>query len=243
MIKYTTLLFLFSALYFTSFCQQDLEKQIVRDPVFTADIVDDIYGITYYEPLNLALNGDSTRMKQGYAVNGWIEDFYQSGQKIHRGFYIDGQLKIYKNYYPNGNVEREFTNIDNFRSKATLYYDNGNIKSQVKYIEGYPKLWIDYYKNGKMEYYEEYHRGLVYHIAKRSFYENGEPSSLFELTSKKKLTYSLEEYYKDGGIKLKGHLRYNKQNFDYQREGTWIYYNEDGSEEKEEKYKDGKLVK
>lgn len=223
------------------FSQQDLEEQMVREPEFTEAIVDEVYGITHYEPLNIALKGDSVRMKRGYAVNGWIEDFYTNGKMLHRGYYIEGQLKIYKNFYPNGKVERDFANIDNFRSKLTLYYSDGTLKSQVKYMEGYPKLWIDYHNNGKMEYYEEYHKGLMYHIAKRSYYENGQASSLMEMTHKKKLTYSLTEYYENGGIKTKGYLIYNKNIYDYQKTGTWVYYNTDGSESKEEKYVDGKL--
>lgn len=219
--------------------QQDLEKQIVKELAFTEDFVDETYGIIHYEPLNLALNGDSVRMKKGYAVNGWIEDFYTNGKMIHRGYYIEGQLKIYKNFYPNGSIEREFTNIDNFRSKLTKYYDNGVIKSQVKYIEGFPKLWIDYHTNGKMAYYEEYHKSLLYHIAKRSYFEDESPSSLLELESKKKLTYSLNEFYKGGANKLKGNLTYSKKVYDYQRVGNWIYYNTDGSQAKVEKYVDG----
>ncbi len=240
-ILLSTLFLLLIGLQF--WAQQDLEKQIVREPEYTESIVDDVYGITHYESLNIALNGDSVRMKQGYAVNGWIEDFYTSGKMLHRGYYIEGQLKIYKNFYPNGNIERDFANIDNFRSKLTVYYNDGTLKSQVKYIEGYAKLWIDYYDNGKMEYYEEYHKGLSYHIAKRSYYKNGQPSSLMELTHKKKLTYDFTEYYENGGLKTKGYLVYNKNVYDYQKAGTWVHYNTDGSESKEERYVDGQLKK
>ncbi len=221
--------------------QQNLEDQIAKEPVFTEDFVDETYGITHYEPLNLALNGDSVRMKRGYAVNGWIEDFYTNGKMIHRGYYVEGQLKIYKNFYPNGAIEREFTNIDNFRAKLTVYYDDGTIKSQVKYVEGSPKLWIDYYPNGKMKYYEEYNKRLMYHVAKRFYYEDETPSSLMELTHKRKLNYSFNEYYPGGGKKTKGNLIYNKDTYDYQRIGTWVYYNADGSQNREEKYVDGKV--
>lgn len=237
-----TTIFLF-ALILIGTSQQNLEDQLTKAPTYDQSIVDDVYGITLYEPLNISLDGDSVRMKRGYAVNGWIEDFYTDGKMLHRGYYIEGQLKIYKNFYPNGKLEREFANIDNFRSKSTLYYANGVIKSQVKYMEGFPKLWIDYHPNGKMEYYEEYHRNLTYHIAKRSYFNNEQASSLFELTHKRKLTYTLNEYYENGGNKLKGHLVYSKKSYDYERTGTWVYYNTDGSESKEEKYVDGKLKK
>lgn len=240
-ILLSTLLLL--TLTFLGYSQQNLEKQITKPPTYDESIVDEVYGIQLYEPLNLALKGDSVRMKKGYAVNGWIEDFYTNGKMLHRGYYIEGQLKIYKNFYPNGALEREFANIDNFRSKATMYYPDGTIKSQVKYMEGFPILWIDYHPNGKMEYYEEYNKKLTYHVAKRSYYSNEQPSALMELNNKKKLTYTVKEFYENGGVKEKGSLIYNKKSFDYERTGTWVYYNTDGSENKEEKYVDGKIKK
>ena len=72
-------------------------------------------------------------------------------------------------------------------------------------MEGFAKLWIDYHTNGKMEYYEEYHRSLEYHIAKRSYYENEQASSLMELTHKKKLTYSVNDFYENGSDASRDH--------------------------------------
>ena len=89
-----------------------------------------------YEPLNMVLAGDSVRMENGYAVNNWKEDFYDDGTLLHRGYYIDGQLKVYKNYYPNGQIEREFKNIDGFRSLQKKFYADGILKSEVKYMGG-----------------------------------------------------------------------------------------------------------
>ena len=61
------------------------------------------------------LHSDSTVLKKVYAVNGWKEDHYSTGELLHKGYYIEGQLKVYKNFYPNGNIERNFKAIDSFQ--------------------------------------------------------------------------------------------------------------------------------
>lgn len=221
---------------------QDLSSQVPTDKKYNKDIVDETYGIRMYEPLNVALGGDSVRMDaNGYAADGWREDFYTDGTMLHRGYYIEGQLKVYKNYYPNGQLEREFKSIDGFRSQVTLYYSDGTVKSTVKYMEGAPLIWTDYYPNGNMEYYEEYHKSFTYHIAKKSFYESGQAESLFILVNKKKLDYTQDDYYNSGAQKVKGTLRFDKKMYDYYRTGTWLYYDESGSVSKKETYQGGQL--
>src|SRR5689334_12695522 len=69
-------------------------------------VYDSTYGINIYEALNMNTGGDSTRNDvKGYALQGWMEDFYPDGKVLHKGYYIDGQLKAYKNFYPNGQLE------------------------------------------------------------------------------------------------------------------------------------------
>jgi len=225
-----------------AFAQEELDEQIPKKQVYTADIVDNVYGITLYEPLNMVLSGDSSRMISGYAADQWVEDFYESGQLLHRGYYIKGQLKVYKNYYPNGKLERHFVNVDNFRSKVSLYYSTGIIKSEVEYSEGAPKVWSDFHENGKMEYHEEYHKSMLYHKEKTSYYDNGQISSQLLLTHKKKLTYTQNDFYKSGAKKMEGHVIFDKNQYDYYKTGTWIYYNESGTPIKEETYKGGKMT-
>lgn len=223
--------------------QSKFDEQLPDKPIYTEDVVDPVYGITIYEPLNMALAGDSVRMVNGYVAQNWIEDYYENGTLLHKGYYIDGQLKVYKNYYPDGTLERNFVNVDGYRSKATLYYPNGNIKSQVTYKDGAAMVWTDYFVNGNIEYYEEYHKSLMYHIAKRSYFESGQAESLFELVHKKKLNYTQNDFYKSGQKKVAGTLRYDEDAYDYFKTGKWVYFNEGGSPIKEEEYQDGKLLK
>lgn len=227
----------------STIAQSTFDEQLPDDPIYTADIVDPTYGIMIYESLNMAMGGDSVRMENGYAAQNWIEDHYEDGTLLHKGYYIDGQLKVYKNYYPDGTLERNFVNVDGYRSKVTLYYPNGNIKSQVTYKDGLAQVWTDYFMNGNIEYYEEYHKSMMYHIAKKFYYESGQAQSLFELVNKKKLNYTQNDFYTSGKKKVVGTLKYDKDAYDYFKTGKWVYFNESGLPIKEEEYQDGKLSK
>lgn len=232
-----------SLLAFYGYSQSKFKDQLPEKPIYTADIVDPVYGIMIYEPLNMSIAGDSVRMENGYVAQNWIEDYYEDGTLLHKGYYIDGQLKVYKNYYPDGTLERNFVNVDGYRSKVTIYYPNGNIKSSITYKDGYALVWTDYFLNGNIEYYEEYHKSMLYHIAKRSYYESGQAESLFELVHNKKLNYTQNDFYLTGKKKVAGTLRYDDGAYDYFRTGKWVYFSESGSPIKEEEYQDGKLLK
>lgn len=222
---------------------QDLSNQIPEEPVYDASIVDERYGILLYEPLNMQLAGDSVRLCDGYACNGWVEDNYEDGTLLHKGYYIDGQLKVYKNYYPNGEMEREFKGIDNYRSSLEKFYPTGELKSKVKYQGGDPLEWTDYFKNGNVEYEEEYDKSMMYHKMKNSYYEDGTPETALTLDHKKKLIFTYFEYYPSGQMKLEGEMQFSESTYDYMRVGKWTYYNESGSVTKEETYDNGNLTK
>ena len=71
-----------------SYGQFDFKNQI-SSKNYTHELLDSINGIILYEPLNMVLRGDSTRIDKGYAVNGWISDYYKE----------DGKLEKSKKYY------------------------------------------------------------------------------------------------------------------------------------------------
>ena len=215
--------------------QFDFDKQ-VKKVEHNSDIIDPIYGITIYEPLNLYLHSDSTRIEEGYAVNGWKEDHYSTGELLHKGYYIEGQLKVYKNFYPNGNVERNFKAIDSFKSKLTLFFPNGNIKSKISYSNDFAMEWTDYNENGNVSFYEKYNKDKMSHDSKVFYYESGNIRDELTIDHKKKKTYIYTEYYENGNIKLKGHLKFDMGIYDYVKYGTWHHYDEDGTNHKKDHY-------
>jgi antitoxin component YwqK of YwqJK toxin-antitoxin module len=231
-------------LFCLSFCAaQDYSDQIPKVKRYTpAEVVDSTYGITMYEKLSPLLGGDSVRYdKKGYNIQGWWEDYYISGKLLHRGFYVDGQLRAYKNYYENGQMERIYRVNDNKHCELLLYYSDGKIKSEVYYYNGVPNKQTDYYPNGNIDLIEESHGDNDYLIKRNTFFENGYAEVLFELTDKKKKIYMHKEYYPMGKIKEDGTLRFDAVRGDYRKEGQWNYYDESGNITKKEKYQNGEL--
>jgi hypothetical protein len=240
-VKIVTL-FLFLLLCASS-AQAQFFGQVPEPTKYKAEkVVDPEYGITIYEKLNFETGGDSVRNdKKGYAVQGWLEDIYESGAVIHKGYYEDGHLKAYKNFYENGAVERQFKIIDFKRCNLQLFYPDGKKKSDITYYEGAPQIWIDYYKNGQIEYSEESAKSLEYLIYRRSYAEDGKPQELFELIDPKKKVYSKKEYYENGNIKAEGTMRFSKAMIDYQKDGEWKIYDEQGKVSTE-KWVNGEMV-
>ena len=237
-------MFLLIIIVKTGLAQQDLSKQIPKETKYVyTDIYDKRYGINMYDKMVIRLKGDSTRRCDGYACSGWVEDFYVNNKLLHKGYYIDGQLKIFKNFYPNGNIEREYKISDDRRSAMNIYYPNGNMKSEIKYIGSDALEWTDFFENGKIEYHELYDKSFEYYITQLSNYENGLPETVLELANKKKLEFTKKEYYSSGRVKIEGILNYNKDMFDYQRNGEWSYYDENGTLKKQEYYIKGELNK
>ena len=193
-------------------------------------VVDPDYGITIYEKLNFAIGGDSVRNdKKGYACQGWVEDYYLSGSIIHKGYYEDGHLKIYRNYYENGNTERAFKIVGLKSANMQIFYPDGKLKSDVTYYKGEPQIWTDYYANGQIEYTEENSKSMEYLIFRKSYTEDGKPQEIFELIDQKKKMYSKKEYYENGKIKSEGEMKYNSSAIDYQKDGIWKTYDTNGN--------------
>lgn len=204
------------------------------------EITDSKYGINIYDRMNSRIGGDSIRNCKEYACEGWVSDYYTNGAVLHKGYYVEGQLKIYQNYYSNGQPEREFKIIDDFQCSMTVYFQDGKTKSKIKYKDGSPIKWEDFFANGQLEYFEEYNKKGLY-LAQKSFFENGQPHEIMELVNKKKFEYSKKEYFENGKIKTDGVILYNEDLLDYQKSEKWSYFDENGKLIKEEFYVGGKV--
>jgi antitoxin component YwqK of YwqJK toxin-antitoxin module len=192
-------------------------------------VIDPEYGITMYEKLNFSIGGDSVRNdKRGYAASGWIQDIYESGAVIHKGYYEEGHLKIYKNFYENGTVERAFKVIDFKKCNQQIFYPDGKLKADITYYEGSVLMETDYYPNGQIEYIEENSKSMEYLIQRKSYAQDGKPQEIFEMIDSKKKIYSKKEYYENGNLKSEGTMKYNPAVIDYQKDGTWKNYDESG---------------
>jgi len=204
-------------------------------------VIDAKYGITMYKSLNMMLGSDTVRNANGYAANGFVKDFYNTGQLLHKGFYVDGQLKSYRNYFPDETLERNFRMIDTKKSKMDIYYTNGTLKSKITYINSEAQSWQDFYPNGLLEFIEVYDKNVQYYIEKANYFEDGSPENTLVLENKKKLVYTQTYFHANGAVKKVGKMKYLKTEFDYQNIGTWISYDNTGKAIKEIKYASGAI--
>lgn len=240
--------FILATFVFFFFCAhsqmaQDYASQIpLMKKYDPSEVVDSTYGITMYEKLTPLMGGDSVRYdKKGYNIQGWWDDYYTSGKLLHKGFYVDGQLRAYKNYWENGQVERIFRMEDYKHCEIFIYYPDGKLKSEVHYYNHVPNKQIDYYRNGNVDLYEESHGDNDYLIKRNTFFENGNAEVIFELTDKKKKIYMHKEFSESGRIKEEGNLKYSADKLDYVKDGEWKTYDETGKVIKTEKYQNGEL--
>lgn len=218
---------------------------MAQDKKFTPEeVTDSIYGINYYEPLNFQTGGDSVRYdKKGYSAVGWYKDYYENGKLLHKGYYVDGQLKIYKNYWDNDTLEREFRISDLSKCRMLIYYKTGKLKSDITYYKGNTIKWEDFYPNGQLEFIEEYDKNMEYYIQNKTFAEDGTPQMSLDLTDEKKKLYIKKEYHPNGKLKEEGPIRLNVSIHDYQKDGLWKIYDETGMLTSEETYVYGELNK
>lgn len=192
-------------------------------------IYDSAEGINIYEKLNFAMGGDSVRnTPKGYAAQNCWEDYYKSGAVLHTGYYVDGTLRSYKNFYENGQVERDFHNIDYFRNEMILYWINGKIRSDIVYYQGQDETTHEYYENGNPEIAEEYAKKCEYLLFRTFYYENGKTQSDLQLTDKKKKKYYLKEFYESGVLQNEGPMQFYEELDNFMKEGTWKVYDEKG---------------
>jgi antitoxin component YwqK of YwqJK toxin-antitoxin module len=204
------------------------QKNTTRYYTFEA-VYDSSEGINIYEKLNFAMGGDSVRnTPKGYAAQNCWEDYYKSGAVLHTGYYVDGQLRSYKNFYESGQVERDFHNIDYFRNEMILYWINGKVRSDIVYYQGQDEVTHEYYENGNPEIAEEYAKKCDYLLYRTFYYEDGKTQSDLQLTDKKKKRYYLKEYFENGLLQNEGIMQYYEEIDNFMKEGTWKVYDETG---------------
>ena len=235
-----TYFFLLSTISFFGY-SQTFSSQVPQLKRYTPEeIIDADYGIIRFNKLVPMMGGDSIRYtKDGYNAQGWQEDYYVSGKLLHKGFYADGFIKVFKNYYENGQIERTFSSTDLKHAKLEIFYDDGKVKSSINYYDGNPQNQYDFFRNGSPEYVEENDKNIEFLYKRNSYFENGLPESMFELIDKKTKKYIKKEFYENGRVKEEGTMLFRKDLGDYLKDGSWTYYDEKGNATKTENYHNG----
>lgn len=199
--------------------------------------------IRLYDAFNEVLGGDSVRLCNGQPCSGLIKDYHDNGELKHKGYYSKGRLTTtFKNYFDNGQLEREFKQKNANKAELTIYYDNGQLRSEITYWKGGELEWKEYGRDGKMEFYELYDKSLEFLEVRTYFHDNGNKQSHLELVDKKNKMYEQLIYYSNGVIKGKGKVLHNPFINAYRRTGEWIFFDENGNPEVKQEYVKGKVI-
>ncbi len=173
-----------------------------------------------YDRFNPHAGGDSTRRCVAGPCSGWVEDRYADGSLKHRGLYSDGALVVYRNYYPNGVLEREFKQQDAVKSVMRTYHSNATLRSEARYADGVAFKYQDHYADGSLRYAEERHRKEPYYLRMDLYAPSGDPVSMLRLIDRKRVEFELKEYHPGGQLRSEGKARYDRRRMDTQRIGT-----------------------
>ncbi|MBK7310972.1 MAG: hypothetical protein IPI93_09315 [Sphingobacteriaceae bacterium] len=222
-----------------AFCQaQRFADQIPQIKRYTqSEVYDSVNGIIIFNKLIECLGGDSVKYnKAGYNAQGWNEEFYSSGKMLHKGYYVDGKLKVFKNFYENGQVERSFVNPDPLHSAVDVFYDNGTAKKKIAYYEGKPQKYYEFYDSGLPKIAVENEKEMKYITLKKSWYSNGQMEYVIELKDKKEKVFVEKKYYSNGQVREEGTLRLSADGQKYLKDGMWTFYDESGKNKKVEKF-------
>ncbi len=208
-----------------------------------SQVIDPEKGITLYDNLNVNLGGKNVRYdEENNLVQGWVEDYYENGTVLHRGYYLDGQLRTFKNFYDNGKLERRYNASNWRRSKMRTYFSTGETRSKIAYYKNKEQKSQVFYANGKPQFVEEKNKFAQYYIMTKSFYEDGKVKSVFQLTDKSNFTYSKTEYHPNGNVKEQGAMKFDLAKNAYLKEGHWKRYDDAGKVIAEQTFAAGKAT-
>lgn len=174
----------------------------------------------------------------GNVMEGWNEDFYSSGKLLHRGFYVNGKLVTFRNYFENGQCERVVENTDPLHSSENIFFESGELRKKINYYNGKPQKCYEYYENGQPKTAEENEKEMKYLTLKKSWYENGFLKTDLELLDNQYIRYREKSYYHNGQVKEEGQVILLATH-EYVKDGTWFFYDSDGKNKRSERHNKG----
>jgi hypothetical protein len=92
-----------------------------------------------------------------------------------------------------------------------------------------------------VRYHEERHRSEPYYLVMDLFAPDGNPISTLHLIDKKHVVFEQKEYWPNGTVRLAGRAQFDPTRYDTRRIGSWTYYDQAGTAQREERYLDGKV--
>ncbi len=200
------------------------------------------YGINIYDQYATFLKEPMVRKNgDGNPITAKQTDYFSDGSVLHKGIYVDGTLRSYTNFFPNGNFERNYKYKTDGTGELQVFYNNGYYRSIQNYSNFNAYLWEDYYENGKLAFIEKRNKkSNVPELIQENNYKGSTISSI-EISDNKKLLYIKTVYYPNGKIAEQGNLVYNEEIQDFRKEGTYFTFNTLGKVTSEVVYQMGMM--
>lgn len=238
MKKTPLILLLFTCISVFTKAQTSVQKREYITRYTQAQVIDSCEGAIIYQRMMKVLELDYTQLKDlGYNVQGWNEEYYESGQLMHISYYKAGKVVLFKNFFETGQCQNYITYLDSNRCNIEVYFENGSLKHQLVYQYNKPKQLTEFYPSGLPKMLIEYDQELDCVSAKKNWYLNAELQSEMLLTEVKQKRYSDRLYYPNGKIKEDGELIYSSNTKEYINVGTRTSYESSGKKKHSEKYK------
>ena len=205
-----------------------LISEIPAGSVFTPDfnqVESEEFGIVLYDQYANFNIDPKVRRGLDAPIEGKVEDFRTNNLLIHKGFYKEGKLRAYTNYFQNESIEREYKYKADGVGDLFVYYLNGYTRSVQKYYNYLPYHWEDYYDNGVLAYVETKNiKTQIPELIQENNYQ-GKTISIIEISDNKSLKYLKTIYYPNGKMSEQGELTYIEEIQDFRKDGRYVTYN------------------
>lgn len=202
------------------------------------------YGIHIYDQYATFLKEPKLRKDaSGNPITAKQQDFSSEGTTLHKGIYLEGKLRSYTNFFPNGSFERNYKYKKDGTGELQVFFRNGYYRSIQQYANYIPYLWEDYYENGKLAFVEKRNKKTnVPELIQENDYK-GNTVSLIEISDNKKLLFIKTVNYPNGKLAEQGKLVYATDLQDFRKEGNYFTYNTLGKVTSEVVYQMGVMQK
>lgn len=200
-------------------------------------------GIVLYNQYASGMNdrGEVRQDAEKHVLSGWQEDFYTNGKKLHKGFYENGSLVKFENFYPNNQLERRYKGKIDEAIELKVYYTNGTLREEYKWKNGRVSERHKFFSDGSEELvYETTKSGLL--KVEQHFQKNGVMIKQIQLLDEVRRKYqSLTWTSKDNPIERIDYILDEKGN--KIRHGTYKKFDRNGQLAVHKVYKKGEVTK
>lgn len=190
--------------------------------------------------------------------NGLLTEYHPNGKMS--GVYSyknDEKDGPFTSYHLNGQLYQKGTyKVGILVEDYEEYYNSGQLKSRGRYKNGnLSGRWVAYYYDGKLEQEFEFDENGKQNGIQKSYGRDGKLHYEMEYKNGEMLSYKF--FKKDGNIQAEAKRNGKKLNYEFynstgflitqgllendEKQGTWIYNNEQGIKEKEVSYEKGKI--